>query len=258
MVGDEPSRQLALEVQRMWALAAVAKIAHESGIEQASLGRIAIRAGVTQATLASIFADRDECVATTFRVACALAAERAIPWFACEVGAVQRIRVAVSQLLSFCEAEPELASVCLSDAAELAPQRASMIRTLARVVAEELDGCCPDHAAADDLEGAVAAALELVRTSLADPDPAEPRSLLEPVLVALLTPHLGAAAAQIEASLPALESAPAEPARVLPDRRAGLDVRLTAHLLSEQAETGPPRPSTGGCRAGPAPECPRR
>lgn len=252
-----PSQQVALEVQRMWVLAAVAKIAHESGIEHVSLDRVAARAGIARSALDGMFEDRGECIAATFRVACALAAERAIPWFASEVGAVERIRVAVSQLLCFCRDEPELASVALSEAGELARQRARMIRTLARIAADELDVCCPDYAAGEALEAAVAQALELVGLSLAGPRGAEPESLLEPVLVALLTPHLGAAAARIEASLPTRVEA-AEPARVFPDRRAGLDVRLTAHVLSGQPEPERPRPSAEGRPPAPSQEPPRR
>ena len=46
LVGRAPGKQLALEVRRMWAIAAAARIAHELGVEEVRLATVARRAGI--------------------------------------------------------------------------------------------------------------------------------------------------------------------------------------------------------------------
>ncbi len=238
--GAAPAEEpLNVQVQRMWVIAAAAKIVHELGAGELHLQDVAHRAGVGQGTVSAMFADREELLLATFRTACALAAERTIPFYAAEIGPVQRIRVGLSQLLVFHEDEPELSSVCLSDEGGLAPGRARVVSVLARVVLEELDSCFPGPVPPGEVEAAIARALELVRTA----GSASSRTLLVALLETILTPHLGAAPARIEAALPAPEAATAQPRRLYPDGRASLDLRLTAHLLSRRADSMPWAPA---------------
>jgi AcrR family transcriptional regulator len=230
-----PSEQLALQVRRMWAIAGAARIAHELGVREVRLDTVARRAGIGEEALSALYSDREELLAAAFGTACILAAERAIPLYMTEVGPVQRLRAGVAQLLAFHDAEPELSSVCLSDATELATLRAAVSRLLARVVCEELDTCFPPPAPPGEVEMAVAQALDIVRRAGREAAASRPEVLLVAVMQEILTPHLGPATAQIEASLPAPEVL-TTPRRLYADGRVGLDVRLTAHLLSSRSK----------------------
>lgn len=234
--GQAGGEMLSRQVMRMWAIAATAKIVSESGVESVQLSGAARRAGLGEQALANMFAGREELLSATFATACDLAAERAIPSYVAESGPVQRIRAGVAQLLAFRDAEPELSSVCLSHGAELASQQARVVTLLSRVLADELDACCPRPALAGDLEAAVAGAFAIVREAQPRPAAQAPDRLLIAVMEEILTPHLGSAAAQIEAALPVSETVVALSPRLYPDRRAGLDVRLTALLLSRLRE----------------------
>jgi AcrR family transcriptional regulator len=235
LVGRAPGKQLALEVRRMWAIAAAARIAHELGVEEVRLATVARRAGIGEDALSALFADREELLAAAFGTACILAAERAIPHYMIEVGPVQRLRAGVAQLLAFHDAEPELSSICLNEAPELATQRAGVRRLLARVICEELDTCFPPAVSPGEIEMAVARALEVVRRARGETPAGRAEALLAAVMQEILTPHLGTATAQIEASLPAPEVL-TTPRRLYADGRAGLDVRLTAHLLGSRSK----------------------
>lgn len=237
IAGREAPEPLSMQVQRMWAIAAAAKIVHERGVEEVDLDAVSRRAGIRDSTLARMFPGRIDLLAGAYRTAWTLAGERAIPVYAAEMGAVQRIRMGVAQLLAFREAEPELSSVALSDAAELAQQRGRLLRLLARIVADELDACLPRPARHGEVEAAVAQAVGIAATAPAGArSSSSSRTVLETILGVLLTPHLGEAAARIEAALPAGEAVLSPPSCPAPDSRVSLDVRLTAHMLSRRRE----------------------
>lgn len=235
---DRRSRDLLREVQRLWVLAAAAKISYEAGTDTATIANIAERAGVARSTVEEMFPDARQCLHAAFEKAAALAAERVIPCFAVEVGAVQRVRVAVMQLLAFCDSERELASVCVAQAAATAERRAKMIDTLSRIVVGEFEDSAQGPAGSGAVAVAVAVdrAINLVHQRLFERGPEPLTDLLPQVLELILTPHIGRAAARIEAGRPApsVMETP-EVWRMPRERRPSLDVRLTADLLSELA-----------------------
>jgi AcrR family transcriptional regulator len=239
LTGDRGDRaaELVRQIHRMWVVAATAKIASEAGIEALTVPRIAHRAGLPQGTVIRLFGGPEGCLAGAFETAASIAAERTIPWFAAEVGPVERTRTGVACLVCFCEQEPELANLLVLEASATSQQRDRMVRTLARVLADEFSevagGGAPEG---DRASRAIERATVRLRSGLLDRVRAPIEDLSAPLLEALLAPYLGERAARIEAARPVRAIAGAREPLMAGGARACLDVRLTADLLEELAE----------------------
>ncbi|MGO9489373.1 MAG: TetR/AcrR family transcriptional regulator [Solirubrobacteraceae bacterium] len=230
----ETDDALVQAVQRMWVIAATAKIVREDGPDGVLIPYVAHRAGLAERTVLGLFGDRDRCLGATFEKGAALAAERTIPWFAIEVDPVRRVTVGAVQLLAFCDSEPELASVVLARAGPTATRRAKLIRTLSRIVADQLEDVAGSRGA-DAGEIGIRCAVDVVARRLSARDSPSMGSLLPSVLEMVLAPHLGVTAARIQASRPAPE--PVSPReRCGPSgERPSLDLRLSSGLLTQIA-----------------------
>jgi hypothetical protein len=231
-------QRLAAEVHRMWAIAATAKICHESGPGAVRLAYVAQRAGITQATAERLLGTAEACLVAAFRKAAALAAEIAIPRFALESEPVERVRVGAAQLLGFGEIEPQLTAVllCRSDATRA--QEQAMAFALSRIVAADFEGPGTGRENLPDTRIAVDEAFGLIRGRLGDEHP-ELLELLPAILETLLTPQIGETAARIQAErAPPAFARPSLPGGSSP--AASLEVRLTASLLSEPVQAAPP------------------
>jgi AcrR family transcriptional regulator len=242
---DARSEELVREIRRMWVLAATAKIFYASGPGAVTVHYVAERAGVTAKIVEELYRDGSACIVATHERGFALAAERTVPRYAAEVDPIERIRTALAQLLWFCESERELASVCVADAAATSGRKEEMVRTLSRILGEELDDHALPVSAREASSEPLEQALALVRERLAERRRERTMDLFGEILELILTEHIGSAAARIEAA----RSAPRLPAVSGPEDRRGkrpsLDLRLAGPLLRELAEVGTrsrPRP----------------
>jgi AcrR family transcriptional regulator len=230
-------QQLAIQVQRLWLIAATAKICHEEGPAAVTLPRIARRAGVTEEAAQRLLGTAEACLLAAFRTAASLAAEAVVPRFAPEREPVERIRVGATQLLGFCEREPQLTAVLLCRSEATKAQEQAMALALSRIVADGFEGPGLGRANLPDTRIAVEEAFGLIRVRLREQRP-ELLELLPSIVEALLRPQIGETAARIQAERPA----PTLARRSLPGAGSpspSLEIRLTAGLLS-QPERRPP------------------
>jgi AcrR family transcriptional regulator len=237
-------QRLAAEVHRMWVIAATVKICHEEGPDAVRLPYVAQRAGITLATTQQLLGSAEACLLAAFVKAAALASEATIPRFAMETEPVERLRVGVTQMLGFGEAEPQLTAVLLCRSEATRTQEQAMALALSRIVADDFDGPRSGRATLPDTRIAVDEAFGLIRGRLGDARP-ELLTLLPTIVEALLTPQIGDTAARIQAERP-------PPALFRPSLPGGdspaasLEIRLTASLLSgpRQCPEAAPPPSS--------------
>jgi hypothetical protein len=221
----------------MRVVAATARLVDVLGPSAVSVDSIARLASVEQHVIRELFVDERGCLTASFRKAAAVAAEHSIPWYAAQNGALPRVRTAVTRMLTFCEREPEMASVLLLGGPDLSDCRARMLLTLTGLLANELvrvsERPPPEI---DDYVTVVAAAVEIVAASLCTPAPESRGDLAREVLELILTPYLGAGGARREACQ--LELRLQRTVR-LGAPRPSLELRLTAELLSELVDAEP-------------------
>lgn len=223
------------EVRRLWVLAAAAKISFERGPDSVSLSYVAERSGIPHSEVLALFPETADLLRATFSKATAVAAEYLIPRFAAEPDPLERSRLATAHLLAFCEAEPELACVCVVDCAATERPRADLSRTLSRIVSDWFDGYSPAPAGRREplLTQPFELAMGLIADALRGHDTSTLAGHYPKILEAVLTPAIGVTAARAVASRPAPEAVPPYSLVGPHGERLVLDLRLTAGLLDE-------------------------
>lgn len=229
--------QLVREVQRLWILSAMAKVACEQGPESATVAQIAARAGVSRSMFYELFKNREACFLATFDEAVERAGETAIVAYEAEDRWVDRVRAGLESLLVFFDEEPELARVCVVHALAAGPQalarRAEVLDTLIEAVEE---GCRPTRAGIQPpsltAESVVGGALAVIHARLLESSPKRLAGLLNPLMFMIVLPCLGPAAARRELARPITPSpSPRAKQKGARDPLEDLDLRLTHRTL---------------------------
>jgi AcrR family transcriptional regulator len=241
LVGDVQT-DLVRDIQRIWILSAMAKIACEHGPESVTVRDIVGRAGVSRRRFYELFENREDCFRAVFEEAIARAAEKASVAYEAEREWADRIRAGLAALLEFFDSEPELARLCVLHATPASPatvaSRSEVLTRLAEIV-DEGRRAAPDSASPPPLAGAsvVGGALSVIQARLLEPSPDPLRELLNPLMGVIVLPYLGPTAAQRELSRPVRDAA-ASPATQESARDAleDLDMRLTYRTLRVLAE----------------------
>jgi len=227
-----------LEIQRARILAAMVEVCIERGAGNVSVAHVVERAGVSRRTFYEIFQDREDCFLGAFDEVIARASRYVLDTYDPDAKWADRVRVALTALLSFLDTEPDggrLLVVGSLGAGSRALERRQGL--LARVI-PVVDEGRKESKGGDDLpalmaEGIVGGVLSVLHSRLLDPPTTRGNPKGEPLLVLtgqlmsmIVMPYLGAASARKELARPAPRS-PRRPAAAGPDPLRELGMRLT-------------------------------
>jgi AcrR family transcriptional regulator len=247
----ETTRGQVAEIQRSRLLAGAIGAVAELGYEGVTVAHITSRSRVSRRTFYELFANCEECMAAVLVDIVGLIEAEIARAGLQECDWRERVRRGLWTILCFFDREPELAKVCMVQAAHGGPRMAQRREEIMRVLAAILDegrvqsargGGCTELTA----EGLVGATLAIVQTRLLRRE-REPLGLLLGELMGMIVlPYLGPAAARREQARTAPvaqgEGSVSEPAMLAwagGDPLDGVEMRLTyrtARVLEGVAE----------------------
>ena len=196
------------EIQRSRLLAAAAGVIDEVGYEQTSVQRITDRARVSRRTFYELFENREECLVALLdevfeRVEGELAAAglEGLAWR-------ERVRGGLWAILTFLDAEPVLARICVVQALHGGPRalerREEILGRLAGVLDEGRgEGARGEECTLVTAEGLVGGALGVVYARLRGGDSRPLTGLLDELMGMIALQYLGPRAARRERRRPA-------------------------------------------------------
>jgi AcrR family transcriptional regulator len=196
------------EIQRSRLLIAAAAVIDEFGYEQASVQRITERARVSRRTFYDLFGNREECLLALLDEAVGRVERELAAADLAGLGWRERVRGGLWAILSFLDAEPVLARICVVQALHGGPavleRRERLLARLA-VVLDEGRGEGPRGAECTlvTAEGLVGGALGVVYARLRSGDRRPLRGLLDELMGMIALQYLGARAARREQQRPA-------------------------------------------------------
>jgi AcrR family transcriptional regulator len=239
-----------VEIQRTRLLSAAIKTVEELGYTDATVAHITSRARVSRRTFYELFANREECLAAMFdEILASIQAEidaagvAGLAWR-------ERLRRGLWAILSFLDREPELARVCVVQAARGGPvvlrRREEVLQALRAVVdGGRFEGARGGECSALTAEGLVGAAYAIVYARLLRGERRPLTDLLGELMGMIVLPYLGPAAARREQARSVSEPlsrgahAAVGSARAAEDPLDGVAMRLTyrtARVLEGVAE----------------------
>ena len=196
------------EIQRSRLLVAAAAAIDELGYEQTSVARITGRARVSRRTFYELFGNREECLVAlldevTRRVERELAAAglEGLVWH-------ERVRGGLWAILSFLDAEPVLARICvvqtLQGGRRVLERREQILARLAGVLDEgRREGSRGEECTLVTAEGLVGGALGVIYARLRGGDRRPLADVLDELMGMIALQYLGARAARREQRRPA-------------------------------------------------------
>jgi AcrR family transcriptional regulator len=189
-------REFVVRSQRTRVLDAMAQAVAEQGFAATSVAEIVVRAGVSRRTFYELYNDKEDCFLAAYRAAVNGLVERVgEAQSGCE-GSVERLRVAVKELLHFLEAEPAFAHMCIVEVLAAGPRalelRDETMRRLAPIVdvLNEEPGALPDIPAVTG-EALVGAIYELLYARMMRRELDDLGSLLPQVMYLCVSVYLG-------------------------------------------------------------------
>lgn len=233
----EAQSELVRNVQRAWIISAVAKLVCEQGPETISVRQIVERAGVSRRRFYELFANADDGFLAAFEQAVEQATERAVAGYRLGEAWADRLRSALSALLAFFEAEPELARLSVlhtTPAGSATPKRNAILARLAQLIdaggRTDPRALNPPPLTAESVVGGVLAVLQ---TRLMQDEHDEPlTSLVSPLMSVIVLPYVGPVSAWHELSRPVTSSlSPRLPSTPASDPLAGLEMRMSYRTL---------------------------
>ncbi len=204
---DTPRVQVE-EIQRSRLLAAAAAVIDEVGYEQTSVQRITDRARVSRRTFYELFVNREECLvalldeaAERVRRELEAASLEGLAWR-------ERVRGGLWVMLSFLDAEPVLARICVVQSLHGGPEaleyREWLLARLAGVLDEgRREGSRGEGCTLVTAEGLVGGALGVVYARLRGGDRGPLTGLLDELMGMIVLQYLGPRAARREQRRPA-------------------------------------------------------
>jgi AcrR family transcriptional regulator len=245
-----------IEMQRRRLLGAVVELACEGGVQTVSVAIICGRAGVSRRTFYDLFLEREDCLQAAFADAVETARQAVIEAVASSEGDdktrghrrgsdwSERVRAALTTLLSMFDQEPGLARLLIVDGPGFGPKalelRGEVLGQAARLIDE---GCAEARPGREPppltAEGTVGAVLSVIHTRLLQPDPHSLTQLVGSLMALIVHPYLGPVAARRELD----KATTAEPIRMRrppADPFKDLPIRLTyrtALVLSSIAQS---------------------
>lgn len=223
------------EIQRSRMLAAAVEAVEDVGYARMTVAQVIGRAKVSRKTFYDVFVDREDCFLAAFEAAIADAGALVEAAYQREPDWCGGIRAGLASLLTFLDAEPGLAKVCVVEALGAGPRvlerRAAVLEQLAEVIDNGRAVAGSKHQPPQvTAEGVVGAVFAVVHTRLLEGESEPLITLLGPLMSMIVLPYLGTIAATRELSQPAPE--PPSNNRQSPSVRPkdpleGLNMRLT-------------------------------
>jgi AcrR family transcriptional regulator len=196
------------EIQRARLLAAMVGVVAEHGLADASVARVVARAGVSRRTFYELFDDREQCFLAALDETVARACGYVLGAYDPGASWVERIRMALTALLQFLEAERDAGLLLIvaslgAGAAAFERRRRVLERVIAAVDRDRDEGRSGSELPPLTAEGVVGGALSVVHARLLEPNPGRLTELAGPLTSMIVLPYLGPAAARREFERPA-------------------------------------------------------
>jgi AcrR family transcriptional regulator/DNA-binding MarR family transcriptional regulator len=203
---DTPRVQVE-EIQRSRLLAAAAVVIDEAGYEQASVQRIAERARVSRRTFYELFGCREDCLVALLDEAAERVQRELVAAGLEGLAWRERVRGGLWVILSFLDAEPVLARICVVHALHAGPEglerREQLLARLAEVLDEgRREGPRGEECTLVTAEGLVGGALGVVYARLRGGDSRPLTGLLDELMGMIALQYLGPRAARREQRRP--------------------------------------------------------
>lgn len=230
-----------VEMQRRRLTGAFVEVAGGSGLSDATVGAVCRRAGVSRRTFYEIFEDRDACMFFAVDSALRSLADDVVPAYRGSGPWRERIRDALSILLSVFDADRALARMCVIETLRAGP---AVLERRGRTLAVVADAIDDGRAEASDVvpqltaQGIVGGVLAVLHAHLVEHPDAALLGLLGSLTAMIVHPYLGPRSAEEEVARPAVKGvkmagwAPKDPFN-------GLSIRFTyrtARVLATIAE----------------------
>lgn len=203
------SRERVVEIQRTRLLAAALGAIDELGYARVTVAHIATRARVSRRTFYDLFDSREDCLLAALESVVAMIREELLVAELDGLAWRERVRTGLWSILSFLEREPALARVVVVQGLRGGPKvlerRERILAELARVVdhgrgeGSSRNAQCPSVTA----EGLVGAAFSIVYGRLVRGEQRPLTDLLGELMVLIVLPYRGPAAARREQARPA-------------------------------------------------------
>lgn len=211
------AREQLASIQRARMLAAMAQVCAEHGAPNVTVAHVVGRAGVSRRTFYEMFDDIQDCLYAAFEEAVEAAMRRVLDAYDPRAKWLDRIRASLVALLSFLEAEPEVARLLIVDslgAGRRALQRRQDVLSAAIAAVDEgrkeaKQGSAPPPLTA---EGVVGGVLGVLHSRLSEQHPDPLIELAGPLMSMVIHPYRGAAAAKRELVRPLPNATPGPPA----------------------------------------------
>ena len=197
-----------VEIQRARILGAMVEVCVERGVANVTVAHIVECAGVSRRTFYELFSDREECFLGAFDEGIARASGYVLGVYDPVAGWAERIRMALTGLLSFLDVERGagwlLVVGSLGAGAEALERRR---RVLAQMIAVVDEGRNETKTSSDELppltaEGVVGGVLSVLHSRLLDPEGGSLLELTGPLMSMVVLPYLGSAAVRRELKRP--------------------------------------------------------
>ncbi len=233
------------DLQRARLLSAMFDVATERGAAHVTVAHVTERSGVSRRTFYEVFEDREDCFLAAFEQALELASERVLPAYESQGRWRERVRMALSALLSFIDEEPVIGKLLIVESLSGAPRTLERRRQAIARITSAIDGGHEEAKAAAlpslTAEGIVGGVLSVIHSRLVE----KPRTqrahtqrarggeplieLLNPLMSMIVLPYLGSTAARRELDRPApkTESRKAQGEPLLSDPFKDAGMRLT-------------------------------
>jgi AcrR family transcriptional regulator len=234
-------RERVIDIQRARILAAMGEECSVRGAGNVTVAHVVARAGVSRRTFYELFRDREDCFLGAFDDGIARASRYVLDGYDPNVRWAERVRMALTSLLSFLDVERELGQLLIVGSLG-AGHRAleHRRRGIAQIIALVGEGVKEAKAGAElpplTAEGVVGGVLSVLHARLLDSTPSATRvkdrkegSLIEltgPLMGMIVLPYLGPAAARRELARP-VPKPPAGVHRAEGNPLGQLEMRLT-------------------------------
>jgi AcrR family transcriptional regulator len=224
-------RERVIDIQRARILAAMVEECAERGAGNVTVAHIVSRAGVSRRTFYELFTDREDCFLGAFDEGIARASRYVLDAYDPNASWAERIRSALTSLLSFLDMEREMGRLVIVGslgAGHRAMQRRR--RGIAQMIALVDEGCTEAKAGAGlpplTAEGIVGGVLSVLHARLLENSDEPLLGLTGPLMSMIVLPYLGPAAARRELARP-VPKRPAGARRAEGNPLGQLEMRLT-------------------------------
>jgi AcrR family transcriptional regulator len=216
-------------IQRARLLAAMAEVAAERGLADATVARVVARAGVSRRTFYELFDDRESCFLAALDDAIARASDCVVPAYESGDSWAERVRLALTALLSFLDAERGVGQLLIFGSLWAGPMAIERRRRVLAQMITLVELGRGEGRAANGLppltaEGIVGAVFSIVHARMLEARPLV--ELVNPLMGMIVLPYRGAAAARKELERP-VPVAREKRRATRPDPLQNLGMRLT-------------------------------